>query len=269
MDPGIPDVPASPREVDGAGPSWDRPIALPPWSSVQERIAASGKRVYSISFTLRSGSTLLCDDLISAGLGHPAEHFQFPVFPVLVGTLAEHLALMAETWDTDFLGLKINWYQMTQVITRLQTEGYAASVGFDLRDVFPEIQFLHILRKDKISQAVSAWRAQESGTWHIPAGAGDDPGRPPYDFTAIRDLLQRIALDEWLWRDHFERMGVAPLTIVYEDYVADRTGHLERIADYLGAPRPTAPVGDRLQVMRDDWSNGIIERFRSDIQRPH
>jgi LPS sulfotransferase NodH len=56
---------------------------------------------------------------------------------------------------------------------------------------------------------------------------------------------------------------------VYEEYVTDRAGHLDRIADYLGVPRPMVPLGDRLQVMRDDWSDEIIGRFVSDLGRPH
>ena len=232
-------------------------------------MVASGKRFYSISFTLRSGSTLLCQDLRTARLGDPGEYFQFPVSPILGGTLAEHLAQMAESWDTGFIGIKLNWYQMTEVITRLQAEGYAESVSFDLRDVFPNFHYLHILRKDKVGQTVSAWRAHESGTWHVPAGSDDDPGRPPYDFAAIKTMLERIVVEEWLWHDCFERLGVSPLTIVYEEYVTDRAGHLDRIADYLGVPRPTVPLGDRLQVMRDDWSEEIIGRFVSDLGRPH
>ena len=82
-------------------------------------------------------------------------------------------------------------------------------------------------------------------------------------------MLERIVVEEWLWHDCFERLGVSPLTIVYEEYVTDRAGHLDRIADYLGVPRPTVPLGDRLQVMRDDWSDEIIGRFVSDLGRPH
>jgi LPS sulfotransferase NodH len=201
------------------------------------------------------------------GFGAPQEHYQFPDYPVLAGPLWDHLCELAEQWAGDFIGLKISWYQATQVTVRLHREGFD-SIGFDLRRVFPGLRYIHIVRRDKISQAVSAWRAQTSNTWHVPIGTQLDPGRPPYDFEAIRLQLQRVLLEDWLWELHLERFQIPALTVYYEEYVKDRPGHLQRIADHLGVAVSPRPLEERLHIMRDEWTDQIVARFTADLHRP-
>src|SRR6202034_902254 len=110
-----------------------------------------------------------------------------------------------------------------------------------------------------------AWRAQASGIWHRPIGDQTDRGHPPYDFGTIKSQLLQILGEDWLWQHHFERFGILPLTVCYEDYVVDRPGHLQRIADHLGVEGPPSPLADRIQVMRDEWSTEIVERFTADL----
>jgi LPS sulfotransferase NodH len=239
-----------------------------PWADVQKRLVASGKQFYCICFSVRSGSSLLCEDMTQWGFGAPREHFQFPEFPVLEGPLWDHLGRLAEQWDGDFMALKISWYQATEITNRIRSEGFD-SVGFDLGNVFPGLRYIHIVRRDKIRQAISTWRAQTSGTWHWPVGSDADPGQVPYDFEAINHQLRFVIAEDWQWQMHFERYGITPLTVYYEDYILDRPGHLQRIADFLGVPGTPAPLVDRIQVMRDDWTELIAERLIADLHRPH
>jgi LPS sulfotransferase NodH len=237
------------------------------WAAVRERLVTSGKRFYCICFSIRSGSSLLCEDMTQWGFGAPQELFQFPEYPILGEPLSDHLCRLAEQWAGDFLGLKISWYQAAEVTTRLHREGFD-SVGSDLRQVFPGLRYIHIVRRDKIAQAVSAWRAQTSGTWHWPIGEQLDPGHPPYDFDAIKLQLQRVLLEDWLWQFHFERFRIPALTVYYEDYVKDRPEHLQRIAGHLGVQVSRRPLEERLHVMRDEWTDQIVAGFTADLHCP-
>ncbi len=234
------------------------------WDPVKDRLIASGKRFYCLSFSIRSGSTLLCDDLTQWGLGAPAEHFQFPEYPVLDGPLSDHLIRLADQWAGDIFGFKISWYQATEVTSRLRAEGHG-SLGVDLRNVFPGLEHIHMVRNDKISQAISAWRAASSQTWHWPAGTVVNPGEPLYDFEAIETEFNQILTDDWLWQFHFEQLGISPLTIYYEDYIQDRPGHLWRVADHLGVPASPTRLNDNLLVMRDEWTDQIARRFKAEL----
>jgi LPS sulfotransferase NodH len=245
------------REPDRPRTSWD-----PIW----ERLVESGKRFYCICFSIRSGSSVLCEDLTQLGLGAPMEQFQFPDYPVLEGPLWQHLIRLS-AWAGDFFGFKISWYQATELTSRLHAEGHG-SVEFDLRNVFPDLRHIWMYRRDKIGQAVSAWRAQRSGNWHWQVHTNVDAGRPQYDFEAIRTQFLQLIAEDWLWQFHFEQLQIAPLVVCYEDYINDRVGHLQRIGDYLGVRVSPSPLEDRLRVMRDDWTEEIVERFTVDLHRP-
>jgi LPS sulfotransferase NodH len=230
-------------------------------------LVESGKHFYCVPFSIRSGSTLLCDDLAQWGFGAPGEWFQFPEYPILTGPLSVHLVRMAEDWDGDFIGLKISWYQASAITERLHAEGHT-SIGFDFRNIFPGLHYIHIVRRDKISQAVSAWRAKVSSTWHWPVGADIEPSHPEYDFAAIHTELAAIVEQDWLWASHFEQYGISPFTVYYEDYVQDRPGYLQQIGEYMGVEGSPVPLEDRLRIMRDKWTDEIVARVTADLHRP-
>jgi LPS sulfotransferase NodH len=224
----------------------------------------TGKRFYCICFSIRSGSSLLAEDLAQWGIGDPTEYFQLPD-PALVDVhMPDYLVALAETARNDCFGFKISWDQTYELVNRIRRDG-DESVGFDLRTVFPDLRYIHITRDDKVAQAISAWRAQSSGTWHWPVGTHVEPGRPQYEPEAIKFYLQQTLAEEWLWQSHFEEVGIEPLAVRYEDYVQDRPGHLNRIVDYLGLTRVAGPLEERLHIMRDDWTEQIADRFRADL----
>ena len=44
---------------------------------------------------------------------------------------------------------------------------------------------------------------------------------PPFDFEQIDEWVTRLSQFESSWRRHFQRVGVEPFEIAYEDLVAD------------------------------------------------
>ncbi len=234
---------------------------------IRERLAAIGKRIYCVCFSIRSGSTLLCHDLAQWGLGAPTEYFQFPDSPVLDGPLSDYLVQLVEGASGEYFAIKMAWEQVYQLTDRLKREG-DSSVGFDLRTVFPDVRHIHIVRQDKIAQAVSAWRAMSTQTWHWPVGTDVDPGRPEYDFEEIKLFLLQIIAEDWLWQSHFAELGIQPLIVNYEDYLADRVGYLARMTSFLGASASPTQLEDQLQVMRDDWTEAIVDLVRADLHAP-
>jgi LPS sulfotransferase NodH len=227
-------------------------------------LAATGKRFYCICFSVRSGSSLLCEDLTQWGLGKPTEYFQLPDPTIVPGQMANHLVALAKATESEYFGFKITWEQVHGLTTALREEG-DRSVGPDLRSVFPGLAIIYIDRRDKVRQAVSAWRAESSGTWHWPLGSDVDRGRPAYDFDQIRFHLQKAVGEDWLWSFHFEELGIRPTVVHYEEYVADRVNQLARVAKSIGWDGPIEPLDERLRVMRDEWTEDIVHRFRADL----
>jgi LPS sulfotransferase NodH len=232
--------------------------------TTRDRLAATGKRFYCVCFSVRSGSSLLCEDLTQWGVGEPTEYFQLPDQTIVPGQMADHLVALANAAEGEYFGFKVTWEQVHALTSTLRLEG-DRSVGRDLRSVFPDLAFVYIERRDKVRQAVSAWRAETSGTWHWPIGSDVERGRPEYDFEQIRFHLQKAVGEDWLWSFHFQELGIRPTTVRYEDYVSDREHQLARIAKSVGWDGSAVPLDERLRVMRDDWTEEIARRFRADL----
>ena len=63
--------------------------------------------------------------------------------------------------------------------------------------------------------------------------------------------------------------GIVPLTIVYEDFIADYAGTVQRVLDFLGVSPPepfkiAPPLYDKLA---DEVSETWVQRFRRECQQ--
>ena len=141
-------------------------------------------------------------------------------------------------------GFKATWDQAEALCRTLEAQGEPVP-GMDLRNVFPGLRIVHLLRRDKVRQAISLWRAATSGMWHIPDNAGTQAGRPDYDFEALLWHFAGVMCDDWMWIHHFARTRGDVLTVVYEDYVAQALPTtIERICKHIAhGPRLLAASG--------------------------
>ncbi len=238
--------------------------------TLHDRLLATGKRFYCVCFGPRCGSTLLCEDLHQWGIGAPAETFQSTLYPESDGTTAEYVERAVENCPGREFGFKISWEQAHTLCSRLHDEGASdSSEAFDLRSNFPDLRFVHMVRRDKVAQAVSAWRAYRSGVWHTQVTESNvDAGHFGYDFGAIREHLLQVLADDWVWSAHFESLGIDFFQVVYEEYVANREPTLRSLAHSLGASPTNDELVDHTLKMRDEWSAEMVERTWGDLHAP-
>ena len=167
---------------------------------------------YIICATPRSGSTLLCDMLAATGVaGAPDSFFMRRVDPVwarawslpqregldAAGYGAAYLAaaIAAGRGQTEVFGLRLMRENLGDLLGMIDT----VYPGLDsdttrLRAAFGETLFIHLTRADKLAQAVSLVKAEQSGLWHIgPGGVELERLSPPQAPVARRRLLDRRA----------------------------------------------------------------------------
>lgn len=240
---------------------------------------------YVICATPRSGSTLLCEMLHSSGIaGRPNSFFR----PQSILEWADHwgvdrtnsiddkdfderylAALLQEgTNNTGVFGLRLMWDSVGEAITRLsRVNGGPADLVAQFEAAFGPTLYIHLSRQDKLAQAISRVRAEQSGLWHLAADGsvyeGTATPQPTiYDAARITALLDERKSDDAAWEAFFASHRIEPIRLVYETMTANPQLALASILGALGLDADVAKgvsVGTR--KMAGGTNNEWAERF--------
>jgi len=190
-------------------------------------------RAYAICTTPRSGSWLLCRQLVNAGLGVPSEYFNVTHSMPLCArwgldprdTRAYAVELRRRrTTANGVWGTKLLWTQYAERRSALKIV------------VMRECRHILLYRDDIASQAVSLHLSYLTGMWDFDGTIFTVP-RTDLSFgdeAHLRECEQTIHAQNRAWHELFAAMHIAPLTVRYEDLVADQSGTVARIAEWLG-----------------------------------
>jgi len=233
---------------------------------------------YTIWFTQRTGSTLLCralEDTQIAGIPHEwlytwlgEQHENDPaelqmrlwesgstsngVFGQKHSFHEPHLSHLIETFRR-FPGCP------TQERNRTKIWEYA----------FPNHRHIFMTRRNKVRLAVSWWKAIKNQEWHR------QMGEPPksmdltdaYSFDAIHHLFREASMREAGIQEFFSEGNIVPLTIVYEDFIYEYEKTVRKVVEFLGLdhtnmklPRPS--LTRTADVTSEEWA----QRFREELQ---
>jgi len=235
-----------------------------------------------ICTTPRSGSTFLCRLLAATGrAGNPESWFHSPSlsdwlsyydlnaapFHDQAETLKAVFAAAIErgTADTGVFGLRMQRSSFDYFAEQLAHLFPGHNTDKDrIASAFGPALFVHLTREDKLAQAVSLVRAEQSGLWHRAASGRElerlSPHQDPvYDPGAIAGHLRRLRALEVRWDEWFRDQGISPLRVTYDTLTKDPqrvagliTNHIWRGKSGIGAiPVPTAKLADQLSV---DWA---------------
>lgn len=236
-----------------------------------------------ICATPRSGSTMLCDLMAATGqLGRPESWFRRQS----IAEIAAELGVTAERSAPDFPSTYFEAVKAAGTDTsgtfglRLMAETRPELLGW-LRPLYGQLTDIELLaaafgqplyvflgRDDKLAQAVSRLRAEQSGLWHRNADGSvrEQVGTkmdPVYDADRIAGFIAEAERDESAWREWFAQAGVTPFTIRYSALSADPAGTMGALLDVAGrdadAARGLAPRTARLA---DAQSAEWIARFK-------
>ena len=196
---------------------------------------------YLIYANARSGSTLLSRALSDTGIaGHPGEYFLTgppEAFPP--GTThwedsplarrhgvierEQFLRLVYQVGSTPngVFGAKIMWNYVGWAMENLRELPRFSRMTIEqiFEAMFPGLRVVHLIRRDRLRQAISWLRAAEDGVW---VGSETEPARPVrkprFQYGVIVRMMGLIAEGEKAWLDLYEKLGVEPLEVAYEDF---------------------------------------------------
>jgi LPS sulfotransferase NodH len=164
-------------------------------------------------------------------------------------------------------GAKMMWNYLADAVDRLRAWP-RLDVAKDAADAevlaaaFPGLHYVWLHRKDKLRQAISWWRAAETGQYAL--APGQVPADPPdYDRDAIGRLLRYAEDCEAGWREWFTTNSVRPTELVYEDLIEDVGSAVRAVAQamHVTLPRALEPVPPRLRRQADHHTERMVKLF--------
>lgn len=197
-------------------------------------------RPYFLCSTPRTGSTLLSDALTRNGdFGVPAEYLHPDAISILgrrfgafspAGDRFDVAAFVralvrSRTSRNGRFGIKCHFDQLRVVLGTTAVQG-----------LLGQSQFIRIGRRDRLAQAVSFEIARQQDIWHVRSESADPPPTVVYDQQRLDVALRSISSLEAQWDLFFEANRIDPLTLWYEEIVADPASAGERVLAHLGAP---------------------------------
>jgi LPS sulfotransferase NodH len=235
---------------------------------MRKALAAAGlERTVLLASTFRSGSTYVAELLRHNGIeGLSLEKFNmiWETAPAPDAAFRKAIAAIGETQVDGVLAAKIMRPHLSNLMRCMRLERADSAV---LAGCFPEGKWLFVKRRDKVRQAISFWRARQSGRWHVFDGS-EEP-RITYDYDEIRECYRELVMQDVLWEDFFAEAVIVPHVIEYEDLNANLAVQLRealRFCDVKPVGRKLA-TEVRLKQQSDAFTEEIWERFMADCYR--
>jgi LPS sulfotransferase NodH len=220
-------------------------------------------RGYVLCGAPRCGSSYLCNLLEATGvLGRPLEYFNgqglrgflAADYPDDPEAQLQAMARYAVT-PNGVYGLKMFPKFFDHAIDTRWAERLA------------NLSFVYLTRRDLLGQAISEVRAEQTQQWgpgnHRWGPPRTEHGGPVYDFAAINAALISMVRQEGRWQYYFARNGLAPLRLVYEEWVVDPQSAVAAVAALVGLDEtPVVEAGPNLfNIQRDDLTEDWRTRF--------
>lgn len=243
---------------------------------------------YVVCTSPRTGSTLLCKGLAGTGrTGAPDEYFDRPaenmaywMWRFRIANRSEFASKIVEATSTPngVFGVKLHWTAYPDMhrafidsLTPRLADAWNRSLNELLHERFSAVRYIWLRRLDKVAQGISHFRADRSRLWEISKGqrAAKSGGGEAveFDFRAIDHCISLATEFDHQWKNHFRRMGLTPLEIVYEEFMDSYDLVLRKVLDYLAVGHADLPEAEpQLERMADqkslDWA-GLYREMKS------
>ncbi len=264
-------------------------------------------RAYLVCSTQRSGSTYLCRLLASTGVaGDPQEFFEamaetgLPPRPSfflaglpragasvkddpgpaaapeysnlqLVDGWRSHLerTFRLGTTGNGVFSAKLMWNQLPEMQWHAAALPELAGLGTAelLSRLFSGPAYVWVRRRDQVRQAISLWRALQTGAWRRDReGNGGESEALHYNFDAIDHLRRRLDVDDRAWGRFFGDTGIEPLELVYEDDIERRPDEaVASVLAHVGVEQPALwEPGTSMLRQSDDLNDAWLAAYDRD-----
>lgn len=238
------------------------------------------KRFYTIWFSQRTGSSLLCKALQSTGVaGQPEEWLYqdnlFEAYAVTTPAELQESLWKSACGSNGVLGMKYSFHEphFSQLLEEFRRFPGCSPDASDRtaiwENAFPAHRHIFMTRRNKVRLAVSWWKAIQSEEWHRRSGETsalrDVSGA--YSFDAIEHLYAEASMREAGIQEFFAEGKIIPLTVVYEDFIQRYEQTVRDILDFLGLDGSSVKIAPAyFSQTSDEVTEQWVQRFRQEYQ---
>ena len=243
---------------------------------------------YIICATPRSGTTLLCDLLTDTGIaGRPDSFFRCQS----IRWWADYLGISTTGWinqyefDSSYLGavhqqgtagtaifgMRLMWENVNYLSTRLDSiYPGLANDNARLQAAFGSIRFIHLSREDKLEQAISRIKAEQTGLWHAHADGTERErliagSAAHYDAQVIAQQVEEYRKQDAAWLNWFAEQEIQPVCISYEALANSPQAALAKLLSALKLdPARAEAIRPRTMKLADSESRQWANRLRTE-----
>jgi LPS sulfotransferase NodH len=173
---------------------------------------------------------------------------------------------------TNMFGLRLQAHSRAFFLAKLATlYPDTATDAERIQLAFGSTLFIHLTRPNKIDQAVSYLKAQQTGLWHVaPDGSElerNAPHREPiYDAGALQDCVETMTRYDREWNSWFAQERIQPLSLSYDDLSLDPLAILRHVLRNLKLnPDAATGVSPGVRKLADSVSSDWAARFRAEF----
>jgi trehalose 2-sulfotransferase len=205
----------------------------------------------------RTGSEWLCALLGATGrLGRPSEYFNTPWMRRFIPDYPESvpaqiaIAHRVGTTANGCLSIKLHPWHLDRLLQ-----------GGTVSSAFPAPSFVRLLRRDLLAQALSLYRARQTGSFHSHIA---EERRADFNADAIEQQVHELAVNRVRWDMYFARTGIVPLVLSYEELRANPLGVVRQIAARVGERvgrhdlADVRPTGQQADAVSAEWKERYI-----------
>jgi LPS sulfotransferase NodH len=169
-----------------------------------------------------------------------------------------------KTTRNEVFGFKLmSWYLDDFLLRLRDTRAFGDAATDDLtmlRNAFPRLCFVHIVRRHKLRQALSTARALQTGVWKVQEGK-TALREPQFDAELIEQSLREGERQEQIWHTFFQRIGITSFQVEYEELCRNYQGTIHGVLEFLKISLPRgARIGRPVTIRQADELSRIWEK---------
>ena len=174
------------------------------------------------------------------------------------------------TAGTPVFGMRLMWESVDYLSKRLRILYPGLPSDSDrFRSAFGPICYVYLSREDKVAQAISLIKAEQTGLWHVNADGTEreriKPEQAPvYDVRALSEQVAEYEREGAAWESWFARQEIQPVRITYETLSSKPQATLAKILSALNLdPAIAGTVAPRTRKLADSDSQEWANRFKN------